>query len=49
MWDFEEKVDKKVVKELSEFISSYIVEQVKKAITFNPNSCVPENTKSGTR
>ena len=38
MWDFEEKVDKKVVKELSEFISSYIVEQVKKAITFNPNS-----------
>lgn len=37
MWKFEENVDEKVVKELSEFVSSYIVEQVKKLIISNPN------------
>lgn len=37
MWEFEDDIDHKVVKELSEFVANYIIEQIKeKLIYFRP-------------
>ena len=37
MWEFEDYIDHKVVKELSEFVANYIIEQIKEELNyFNP-------------
>ena len=37
MWKFEDDIDHKVVKELSEFVANYIIEQIKEKLNyFNP-------------
>jgi len=32
MWEFEDNIDHKVVKELSEFVANYIVTQIKQLL-----------------